>query len=48
MTDVEMNRDGVLEKFGVAMIGADAAVIAKAEERDQFKTAMEHEACTIK
>lgn len=32
---------GILEKFGVEMIGANAAVIAKAEERDQFKAAME-------
>ncbi|MCA9186139.1 MAG: carbamoyl-phosphate synthase large subunit, partial [Planctomycetales bacterium] len=28
-------------KYGVEMIGANAAVIAKAEERDQFKAAME-------
>ena len=39
---MDLDRHGVLEKFGVAMIGADAAVIAKAEERDQFKSAMEH------
>ena len=39
---MDLDRHCVLEKFGVAMIGADAAVIAKAEERDQFKTAMEH------
>lgn len=36
-----LDRHGVLEKFGVKMIGADAKVIAKAEERDQFKVAME-------
>ncbi|MGD9127943.1 MAG: carbamoyl-phosphate synthase large subunit, partial [Planctomycetia bacterium] len=32
---------GVLDKYKVEMIGANAAVIAKAEERDQFKAAME-------
>ena len=31
----------MLEKFGVEMIGANAEVIAKAEQRDQFKAAME-------
>ena len=31
----------MLEKYGVEMIGANAAVIAKAESRDQFKAAME-------
>ncbi len=31
----------MLEKYSVEMIGANAAVIAKAEERDQFKVAME-------
>ncbi|MAV35015.1 MAG: carbamoyl phosphate synthase large subunit, partial [Planctomycetaceae bacterium] len=38
---MDLHRHGVLEKFDVAMIGANAAVIAKAEERDQFKAAME-------
>ena len=38
---MELARHGVLEKFGVEMIGANAEVIAKAEERDQFKAAME-------
>ncbi|MEI8373426.1 MAG: carbamoyl-phosphate synthase large subunit [Planctomycetota bacterium] len=38
---MDLARHGVLEKFGVEMIGANAAVIAKAEERDQFKAAME-------
>ena len=38
---MDLSRHGVLEKFGVEMIGANAAVIAKAEERDQFKAAME-------
>ena len=31
----------MLEKFGVEMIGANAEVIAKAEDRDLFKAAME-------
>ena len=38
---MDLARHGVLEKFGVEMIGANAEVIAKAEERDQFKAAME-------
>ncbi|WP_068140139.1 carbamoyl-phosphate synthase large subunit [Roseimaritima ulvae] len=38
---MDLEKHGVLEKYGVEMIGADAAVIAKAEERDQFKAAME-------
>jgi len=38
---MELSREGVLERFGVEMIGAKAEVIAKAEERDQFKAAME-------
>ncbi|RIK76309.1 MAG: carbamoyl phosphate synthase large subunit [Planctomycetota bacterium] len=38
---MDLARHGVLEKFGVEMIGAKADVIAKAEERDQFKSAME-------
>jgi carbamoyl-phosphate synthase large subunit len=38
---MDLNRHGVLEKFGVEMIGANAKVIAKAEEREQFKQAME-------
>jgi len=32
---------GVLEKFGVEMLGADAKVIRKAEGRDSFKEAMQ-------
>jgi len=32
---------GTLEKYGVEMIGADAAVIAKAEDRQQFRDAMD-------
>ncbi len=38
---MELDRNGVLEKFGVEMIGARADVIAKAEERELFKQAME-------
>jgi len=38
---MDLFRQGVLERFGVEMIGANAQVIAKAEERDQFKAAME-------
>ena len=38
---MDLARHGVLEKYGVEMIGANAKVIAKAEERDQFKVAME-------
>lgn len=38
---MDLDANGVLEKHGVEMIGADSAVIAKAEERDQFKAAME-------
>jgi len=38
---MDLDRHGVLEKYGVEMIAANAAVIAKAEERDQFKIAME-------
>ena len=38
---MELHDHGVLAKYGVEMIGATAAVIAKAEARDQFKAAME-------
>ncbi|HEV7999441.1 MAG TPA: carbamoyl phosphate synthase large subunit, partial [Planctomycetaceae bacterium] len=38
---MDLARHGVLEQFGVEMIGARADVIAKAEEREQFKQAME-------
>ncbi|SMP61213.1 carbamoyl-phosphate synthase large subunit [Neorhodopirellula lusitana] len=38
---MDLDKFGVLEKYGVEMIAANAAVIAKAEERDQFKEAME-------
>src|SRR6185312_4323001 len=33
---MDLCRHGVLEKYGVEMIAANAAVIAKAEEREQF------------
>ncbi len=38
---MELEANGVLKKYNVEMIGANTAVIAKAEERDQFKEAME-------
>ncbi|TWU41623.1 Carbamoyl-phosphate synthase large chain [Novipirellula aureliae] len=38
---MDLEANGVLKKYGVEMIAADAQVIAKAEERDQFKEAME-------
>src|SRR4051812_22840948 len=38
---MDLAHHGVLDKYGVEMIGANAAVIAKAEEREQFKVAME-------
>ena len=38
---MDLARHGVLEKFGVEMIGANADVIDKAESRDRFKKAME-------
>jgi len=38
---MDLDKHGVLEKYGVQLLGADAEVIAKAEERDRFKTAME-------
>ncbi|HEY2881078.1 MAG TPA: carbamoyl-phosphate synthase large subunit [Pirellulales bacterium] len=38
---MDLSKHGVLEKFGVEMIGANAKVIAKAEDRELFKQAME-------
>ena len=38
---MDLEKHGVLEKNNCEMIGADAAVIAKAEEREQFKAAMQ-------
>ena len=37
---LDLHREGVLEKFGVEMIGADREAIDKAEDRDKFRTAM--------
>jgi carbamoyl-phosphate synthase large subunit len=39
---MDLWRHGVLEKFGVEMIGANADVIDKAESRDRFQAAMQH------
>src|ERR671927_1775513 len=39
-TAMDLVRHGVLEKFGVEMIGANAHAIEKAEDRDLFKAAM--------
>jgi carbamoyl-phosphate synthase large subunit len=36
-----LEKHGVLKKYGVEMIGANAKVIAKAEGREEFKQAME-------
>ena len=35
-----LNKTGVLEKYGVQLIGAQADVIDKAEDREQFRAAM--------
>jgi len=37
---LELNDTGVLEEYGVEMIGANADVIKKAEDRDLFRAAM--------
>ncbi len=37
---MELNKSGVLEKYGVEMIGAKPAAIAKGEDRELFKQAM--------
>ena len=39
-TALSLRRMGVLEKFGVNMIGADADAIDKAEDRELFREAM--------
>src|SRR3954447_22903151 len=39
-TALSLRRMGVLEKFGVKMIGADAEAIDKAEDRELFREAM--------
>ncbi len=38
---LSLNKMGVLAKFGVTMIGADAEAIDKAEDREKFKAAMD-------
>jgi carbamoyl-phosphate synthase large subunit len=40
-TAMDLHRHGVLQEYGVQMIGATAAVIDKAEDREQFKAAMQ-------
>ncbi len=40
-TALALFKDGTLEKYGVTMIGADAAAIEKAEDRLKFRQAME-------
>ncbi|HUR37899.1 MAG TPA: carbamoyl-phosphate synthase large subunit, partial [Planctomycetota bacterium] len=40
-TAIKLHERGTLAKYGVEMIGADAAVISKAEDRKLFKKAME-------
>ena len=40
-TALSLERSGVLKKFGVEMIGARAAAIDKAEDRELFRKAME-------
>src|SRR3970040_1517225 len=37
---LDLAREGVLEKFGVEMIGASREAIDKAEDREKFKHAM--------
>src|SRR5512136_2890574 len=38
---LDLDREGVLEKFGVEMIGASKEAIDKAEDRQKFKEAMD-------
>src|SRR5437763_5930811 len=40
-TAMDLHRHGVLEKYGVQMIGADPEAIDKAEDREKFKQAMQ-------
>ena len=37
---MSLHEDGTLERFGVELIGADAAAINRAEDREQFRTTM--------
>jgi len=39
-TALSLNKDGTLKKYGVKLIGAQADVIDKAEDREQFRAAM--------
>ncbi|MEO0849947.1 MAG: carbamoyl phosphate synthase large subunit, partial [Pseudomonadota bacterium] len=39
---LDLERDGVLETYGVEMIGARADAIDKAEDREKFRAAMEN------
>ena len=41
-TALALEASGVLAKYGVEMIGANAAVIDKAEDRQKFRDAMDH------
>ena len=41
-TALALYDSGVLDRLGIEMIGADAAVIRKAEDRDLFRSAMAH------
>ena len=38
---MDLNREGILAKYGVELIGAKPDVIDKAEDRQRFKEAME-------
>src|ERR671925_2336154 len=40
-TAMDLHRHGVLERFGVQMIGANPEAIAKAEDREKFKASMQ-------
>ncbi|MDQ6963881.1 MAG: carbamoyl-phosphate synthase large subunit, partial [Mariprofundales bacterium] len=40
-TALELNRHGILERYGVQLIGAQPAAIDMAEDREQFKRAMD-------
>src|SRR5215831_6438065 len=40
-TAMELARSGVLDRYGVELIGASAAAIAKAEDRELFRRAMD-------
>ncbi|MEP4059517.1 MAG: carbamoyl phosphate synthase large subunit, partial [Parasphingorhabdus sp.] len=40
-TALTLNKMGVLDKYNVQMIGADAEAIDKAEDREKFKAAMD-------